>query len=44
MRNQVQLVACADRPGGSLAGPGRLLAGPLAGLFGGLHLLPSFLP
>jgi sucrose phosphorylase len=44
VRNQVQLVACADRLGGSLAGPGRLLTGPLAGLFGGLHLLPSFLP
>jgi sucrose phosphorylase len=44
VRNQVQLIAYADRLGGSLAGLGRLLDGPLAGLFGGLHILPFFLP
>ncbi len=44
MRNQVQLIAYADRLGGSLAGLTRLLEGPLAGLFGGVHVLPFFLP
>ena len=44
MRNQVQLIAYADRLGGSLRGLGRLLDGPLAGLFGGVHVLPFFLP
>ena len=44
MRNQVQLIAYADRFGGSLAGLGRLLDGPLAGLFGGVHVLPFFRP
>lgn len=44
MRNQVQLIAYADRLGGSLAGIRELLAGPLAGLFGGVHLLPFFDP
>lgn len=44
MRNQVQLIAYADRLGGSLAGLGRLLDGPLDGLFGGVHVLPFFLP
>jgi sucrose phosphorylase len=44
MRNQVQLIAYADRLGGSLRGLGRLLDGPLAGLFGGVHVLPFYLP
>ena len=44
MRNQVQLIAYADRLGGSLPGLARLLDGPLAGLFGGVHVLPFFVP
>ncbi len=42
MRNQVQLIAYADRLGGTLDGTAALLEGPLAGLFGGVHLLPFF--
>jgi len=42
VKNQVQLIAYADRFGGTLAGLRELLAGPLSGLFGGLHLLPFF--
>jgi sucrose phosphorylase len=42
MKNEVQLIAYADRLGGTLEGLGRLLDGPLAGLFGGVHLLPFF--
>ena len=44
MKNQVQLIAYADRLGGSLRGTLDLLEGPLAGLFGGIHLLPFFDP
>ena len=44
IRNQVQLIAYADRFGGSLPDLTRLLEGPLAGLFGGVHVLPFFLP
>jgi len=44
MKNQVQLVCYADRLGGTLQGLRQLLAGPLAGLFGGVHLLPFFHP
>ena len=45
LRNQVQLIAYAHRLGGSLPALSRLLLdGPLAGLFGGVHLLPFFLP
>jgi sucrose phosphorylase len=44
MRDQVQLIAYASRFGGSLPGLVRLLRGPLAGLFGGVHVLPFFLP
>ncbi|MGH3972450.1 MAG: sucrose phosphorylase [Pseudonocardiaceae bacterium] len=44
MRNQVQLIAYANRLGGSLPGLARLLEGPLAGLFGGVHVLPFFYP
>ena len=43
MKNEVQLIAYVDRlGGGGFAELGALLAGPLAGLFGGLHLLPFF--
>lgn len=44
MRNQVELIAYADRLGGSLPGLGRLLDGPLVGLFGGVHVLPFYRP
>jgi len=44
VHNRVQLIAYADRLGGSLAALGRLLDGPLAGLFGGVHVLPFFRP
>ena len=45
MRNQVQLIAYVDRlGGGGLRELRELLGGPLAGLFGGVHLLPFFLP
>ena len=43
-RSQVQLIAYADRLGGSLAAIGRLLDGPLGGLFGGVHVLPFYRP
>ena len=42
MKNQVQLIAYADRLGGSLPLLHALLRESLAGLFGGLHLLPFF--
>src|SRR6186713_302783 len=44
MKNQVQLIAYADRFGGTLHGLRDLLRGPLNGLFGGVHLLPFFHP
>ncbi|WP_421733529.1 sucrose phosphorylase [Cellulomonas sp.] len=44
MRNEVQLIAYADRLGGDLPGLTRLLRGPLAGAFGGVHVLPFFTP
>ncbi len=45
MKNQVQLITYVDRLAeGGLRGLQRLLAGPLAGLFGGVHLLPFFHP
>jgi sucrose phosphorylase len=44
MKNQVQLITYADRLGGTLHGLRDLLKGPLAGLFGGVHLLPFFHP
>jgi sucrose phosphorylase len=44
MRNQVQLIAYADRLGGSLPALAGLLDGPLDGLFGGVHVLPFFVP
>ena len=45
MRNEVQLIAYADRlSGGGLRELRALLNGPLAGLFGGVHVLPFFYP
>ena len=44
MKNAVQLICYADRLGGTLPGLRELLAGPLAGLFGGVHVLPFFHP
>lgn len=44
MRNQVQLITYVDRLGGDLPGLAEVLDGPLAGLFGGVHLLPFFTP
>jgi sucrose phosphorylase len=40
----VQLIAYADRFGGSVRGLRELLDGPLAGTFDGVHLLPFFTP
>ena len=40
----VQLIAYADRFGGSVAGLLDLLDGPLANVFEGVHLLPFFTP
>lgn len=39
-----QLIAYADRLGGSLAGLRAVLDGPLAGAFGGVHVLPFYRP
>lgn len=45
MKNKVQLITYADRLGGcNLTELHRLLKGPLAGLFGGVHLLPFYFP
>ncbi|MBN1238348.1 MAG: sucrose phosphorylase, partial [Gammaproteobacteria bacterium] len=45
MRNEVQLIAYADRlSGGGLRDLDALLRGPLQGLFGGVHVLPFFHP
>ena len=45
MKNEVQLIAYVDRlSGGGLLNLRELLRGPLAGLFGGVHLLPFFFP
>jgi sucrose phosphorylase len=45
MKNQVQLITYVDRLGrGGLADLQRLLQSSLAGLFGGVHLLPFFYP
>jgi len=44
-RHRVQLIAYVDRlGGGGLRELAALLEGPLAGLFGGVHLLPFFHP
>lgn len=45
MKNQVQLITYVDRlSGGGLKDLRALLAGPLQGVFGGIHLLPFFYP
>ncbi len=45
MENKVQLITYADRLGGSdIQALHRLLGGPLAGLFGGVHILPFYYP
>lgn len=45
MHNKVQLITYADRFGGTtLAELRELLTGPLAGVFGGVHVLPFFHP
>ncbi|HMB22192.1 MAG: sucrose phosphorylase [Chloroflexota bacterium] len=45
MKNKVQLIAYADRlGGGNITELHQLLKGPLAGLFGGVHLLPFYYP
>lgn len=45
MKNKVQLITYVDRlGGGNVADLHRLLKGPLAGLFGGVHLLPFYYP
>ncbi|MEP6501950.1 MAG: sucrose phosphorylase [Betaproteobacteria bacterium] len=45
MKNQVQLITYVDRLcGGGFPALRTLLAGPLAGVFGGVHLLPFFDP
>jgi len=43
-RENVQLIAYADRFGGSLAGLREILDGPLKGIFSGVHVLPFFTP
>ena len=45
MKNQAQLIAYVDRlPGGTFRDLRQLLAGPLHGAFGGVHVLPFFHP
>jgi sucrose phosphorylase len=45
MKNATQLIAYADRlPGGTFGDLQRLLEGPFAGAFGGVHVLPFFHP
>jgi sucrose phosphorylase len=45
MKNAVQLITYADRLGtGNINTLKQLLKGPLAGLFGGVHLLPFYYP
>ena len=44
MRNEPQLITYVDRLAGDFQGLRRLLDGPLAGAFGGVHLLPFFHP
>jgi sucrose phosphorylase len=43
-RHGPQLITYADRLAGDIEGVGRLLDGPLAGAFTGVHLLPFFVP
>jgi sucrose phosphorylase len=44
MPSRTELITYANRFGGDLRGLRELLDGPLAGLFGGVHVLPFFLP
>jgi sucrose phosphorylase len=45
MKNHVQLITYVDRLStGGIRGLAELLTGPLQGLFGGVHLLPFYLP
>ncbi len=44
MKNQVQLIAYADRLAGDLKHLNAFLGGPLKGVVGGVHLLPFFVP
>jgi sucrose phosphorylase len=45
MKNEAQLITYADRlPGGTFRDLQRLLEGPFAGAFGGVHVLPFFHP
>jgi len=44
LKNQVQLIAYADRLAGDLKQLKALLRGPLECIFGGVHLLPFFVP
>ena len=44
MAASVELIAYASRLGGDLGRLRGILAGPLAGLFGGVHVLPFYLP
>src|SRR5688572_15493970 len=45
MKNEAQLITYADRlPGGTFRDLQRWLQGPLAGAFGGVHVLPFFHP
>lgn len=45
MKNKVQLITYTDRlGGGTITELHRLLKGPLAGLFNGVHLLPFYYP
>ncbi len=43
-RDGVQLIAYADRFGGSIPGLREILDGPLNGVFAGVHILPFFTP
>ncbi|MCA0292207.1 MAG: sucrose phosphorylase [Actinobacteria bacterium] len=44
MPDSVELITYADRLGGDLPGLLDVLTGPLAGLFGGVHILPFYTP
>ena len=44
MKNQVHLITYADRLAGDLKQLRALLRGPLEGIFGGVHVLPFFVP
>ncbi len=45
VKNKVQLITYADRlGGGDITALHRLIKGPLAGLFGGIHILPFYYP